>query len=198
MKSCRSSRSPVRRFRERSIMCPRSPMWWPMARRSRPLSLSLIDWRVSRIWGNNKVLLKQDAVHSEWTHTEMFAWQLRCLHCTWSIYCHYNYCWFHVLMRPECHSHAWTNKAWRPHVQSGLLQVIRPTYFALISTPYVCSEHFNNKSSSPLQGLFSSHWSADKLQEALSLKRSRRSPSKRKTSDSSVNRKFFPTGRNNK
>lgn len=49
MKSCRSSRSPVRRFWDRSIMCARGPMWWPMARRSRPLSLSLTDCRVSRI-----------------------------------------------------------------------------------------------------------------------------------------------------
>lgn len=49
IKSCRSSRSPVRRFWDRSIMCAREPMWWPMASRSRPLSLSLTDCRVSRI-----------------------------------------------------------------------------------------------------------------------------------------------------
>lgn len=44
-------------------------MWWPMARRSRPLSLSLIDCRVSRIWGEKWLgLLKR----AEWTQTEMF------------------------------------------------------------------------------------------------------------------------------
>lgn len=73
MKSCRSSRSPVRRFRDRSIMCARSPMWWPMARRSRPLSLSLTDCRVSRIWGekiSKFCLLKQAGCSALWMNSD--------------------------------------------------------------------------------------------------------------------------------
>lgn len=173
MKSCRSSRSPVRRFRERSIMCARSPMWWPMARRSRPLSLSLIDCRVSRIWGEKWLgLLKQAGCSALRMNSDWNVWQqLWYLYWTWSIYCHYNY-WFHVLMRPEGHSHAWTNKAWRPHVEPGswrLRKVTRSTYMGLTSTPYMYCNHFNScKWFSPLQGLFLFHWSADKLQEALS------------------------------
>lgn len=45
---------------------------------------------------------------------------------------------------------------------------------------------------SPLQGLFLLHWFADKHWELLNLRRSRRSLSKRKKSDSLVSQTFCP------